>query len=360
MKLSIKAIFKRVSDIKKNIFFNSRTDLSYVVENKDWAVSYVGKKVVEGLKKAKFENARITTTALGIRGQIVHFGSLHSLVTEKGFKGVHSSNKIVLTWFHFVPEYKSNKNVFLLQERLKIVHTSCNITKQKIIDFGVDQGKIVMIPLGVDLNLFKPTFSDLKEKIRDTVGIPKGSLVIGSFQKDGNGWGEGLEPKLIKGPDVFVKVVRELSKDYPVFVLLVGPSRGYVKKELEKNNIAYKSIGYVENFNEVANYYKALDLYLVTSRIEGGPQAILESMASGVPLVSTKVGMAVDVIIDGENGFLAEVESISQIVQKAKLVIEDQALRERLVKNALETVKDYSWENINQRYLDEIYLKLIN
>ena len=359
MKLPIKTILKKALDAQKNIFSNSRTDLSYVVESKDWAVSYVGKKIVEGLKKAKFANTRTTTTALGIRGQIIHFGSLHTLATEKSFKKINSSNRIVLTWFHFVDQDKSNKHVFSHQERLKFIHTSCHITKKKILDFGIEPSKVVTIPLGVDLSLFYPADLDIKREAKNILGIPKDSLVIGSFQKDGVGWGEGTEPKLIKGPDIFVKAVRELAKNYPVFVLLVGPSRGYVKKELEKNNIAYKSIGYLENFNEVANLYKALDLYLVTSRIEGGPQAILESMASGVPLVSTKVGMAPDVIIDGENGFLTQVEDVEEIVKKARMVLDNQNLREKIATNALATVKDYSWENISQRYLNEIYLKLI-
>ena len=47
-----------------------------------------------------------------------------------------------------------------------------------------------------------------------------------------------------------------------------------------------------------------LDLYLVSSREEGGPKAIVESMASGVPLVTTNVGMANDFVIDQVNGGL--------------------------------------------------------
>ncbi|MEK7104002.1 MAG: glycosyltransferase family 4 protein [Patescibacteria group bacterium] len=359
MKFPVKILLKKIFDIQKNVLLNERMDLSYVVESKDWAVSYVGKKIVEGLKKINFKNVRTTISALGLRGQIVHFGSLHTLATENGLKKVHHSNKIVLTWFHFIPEDLSNKKVFLNQERIKIIHTSCNITKKKILDFGIDERKVVMIPLGIDLSLFGLVSSEIKEKTRDFLGIPRNSLVIGSFQKDGVGWGEGNEPKLIKGPDIFIEAVSQLSKNYPVFVLLVGPSRGYVKKMLSSRGIPYKSIGYVENFNEVASFYKALDLYLVTSRIEGGPQAILEAMASGVPLVSTKVGMAPDVIIEGENGFLVEVEDVGQIVQKAKLIIENQSLKQKLTENALKTAKDYSWENISQRYLEEIYLKII-
>ncbi|MDD5433768.1 MAG: glycosyltransferase family 4 protein [Candidatus Pacebacteria bacterium] len=356
--MPIRHIFKKILDIQKNVFSNSRTDLSYVVESKDWAISYVGKKIVEGLKETQFGNIRVTTSALGLKRQIVHFGSLHTLATDKGFKKVHSSNKIVLTWFHFVDGEESNKKVFINQERLQFIHTACNITKQKILDFGIGPSKVVMIPLGVDLRLFSLAAFEAKQKIRMDLGIPQSSFVIGSFQKDGVGWGDGREPKLIKGPDIFVKAVEKIASNFPVFVLLTGPARGYVKAELNKRKIPYKSIGYLDNFEDVAKYYKVLDLYIVASRIEGGPQAILESMASGVPLISTKVGMAPDVIIDGENGFLTDVEDIGQIVQKAKLIIENQNLRQKIIANGLKTAKDYSWAKISQKYLKEIYLKL--
>jgi len=358
MRFPIKKIINKCVAIKDNILSNKKYKLSYVVEGKDWAISYVGRAIVDGLKKIKFENVRVTTTALGIKNQIVHFGSLHTCVTAKGFKKIHPSNKIVLTWLHFVSAYNGNKNVLLNQKRIKIIHVPCNITKQRVLDFGIDPSKIVMIPLGVDLNLFHPAIAGEKEKIRDALGIPKDAFVIGSFQKDGVGWGEGMAPKMVKGPDVFIKAVSKLSKIHPVFVLLVGPARGYVKQGLSENGVKFKSVGYVEDFKEVANFYHALDLYLVTSRAEGGPQAVLEAMASGVPLVSTKVGVAPDIITNGENGFLAEIEDVGQIVQNAKLIIESHSLQQKLIESSLSKVKDYSWEKINQRYLNEIYLKI--
>ena len=70
-------------------------------------------------------------------------------------------------------------------------------------------------------------------------GIKKNEIVIGSFQKDGQGWAEGYIPKLIKGPDLFVKSVEIISKEVPIVVLLTGPARGYVKKELSKRKIKF-------------------------------------------------------------------------------------------------------------------------
>jgi glycosyltransferase involved in cell wall biosynthesis len=54
---------------------------------------------------------------------------------------------------------------------------------------------------------------------------------------------------------------------------------------------------------------------LVTSRDEGGPRAVLEAMAVGVPLVTTRVGQAMDLVRHGQNGWLVEVEDVDGLVE---------------------------------------------
>jgi len=350
---------KVLKDIVLNFFSNSKYKLSYIVEIANWSIKWDGEYITRNLNKLNLIKSRTTTTYLGIGNQIIHFGSVHTFLKEKGFCQPHKSNKLVLTWFHFVPQDKRNKNIFKAQKYLDVIHTSCNITKSNLIDLGVDPKKIVVIPLGVDLSLFKPVSFKEKQKIKKQLGIPPDKIVIGSFQKDGVGWEEGLKPKLIKGPDIFVKVVEKLAKEYPIFVLLVGPARGYIKRELEKRNISYKSISYLENLEKIALYYQVLDLYLITSRIEGGPKQILEAWASGIPVVSTKVGMIPDIAKDREDILLAEIENVTQLAENCQKIIEDQQLKERINKNGLEKVKDYSWGKIAQRYYQEIYSKLI-
>ncbi len=151
--------------------------------------------------------------------------------------------------------------------------------------------------------------------MREELGIPQSAFVVGSFQKDGVGWEEGLEPKLIKGPDVFLSTIEKLKKDVgDLFVLLSGPSRGYVKRGLEKMQVPYKHM-YIKSYPDVAKLFQTLDVYLVASRQEGGPKAILESMASGVPLVTTRVGQAMDMVKHGENGWMADVEDSESLAR---------------------------------------------
>jgi len=352
-------ILDKLFSIADNILSGGKYQLSYVTETKDWVIRQIGRKIIYCLNRLGLARARITTAHFGIREQIIHFGSVNTLLSLRGFKNPHKSNKIVLTWFHVVPDNPRIEFIKKVQGFVDIIHTASTITENKLRELGIPKEKIVIIPLGVDLNLFKPVSEKQKQQIKKKLGLPLNKIVIGSFQKDGVGWGEGLEPKLIKGPDIFVKAVEELSISYPIFVLLVGPARGYVKSNLEKRNIPYKSIGYIRNFREMGKYYKVLDLYLITSRIEGGPKQILETWASGIPVVSTKVGMVPDIARNGDNILLADVENINQLVDKTKNIIKNEELRKKIITSGLKTVQDYSWEKIAKRYFREIYSKLL-
>lgn len=359
---------KVISDIIKNTAMtfkpglknaNRHNMLFYIVEGADWSIKWDGKYITENLNSAGLMKANISLTHMGVRNQIVHFGSLNTFLTDNGFKKPHRSNKVITTCFHLVPNDQRLKLINEANKHVMFFHTSCNFTKMELINHGADPQKIITIPLGVDLSLFRSASPEKKQEVKKQLGIPRDKIVIGSFQKDGVGWGNGTKPKLIKGPDIFIKTVAKMAVNCPVFVLLTGPARGYIKDGLEKANIPYKSIGYLEKLSDLAQYYHALDLYLVTSRIEGGPKQILESWASGVPLVSTKTGMATDVIKDGKNGFLADVEDIISLADKAEKILNDVELKHRFIKNGLKTVKDYSWQNITDQYYEKLYSKLI-
>ena len=158
--------------------------------------------------------------------------------------------------------------------------------------------------------------------------------ILGSFQKDGEGWGEGLEPKLVKGPDTFLEMVRILKGSVPeLFVLLSGPARGYVKKGLGELKIPYKHV-YLENYPEISQLYQCLDLYIIASRQEGGPKAILESMACRVPLVTTRVGQAMDLVKHEENGLMVEPEDSEALAFYAVKVLSDSTLRNCMTEKA--------------------------
>ena len=179
-----------------------------------------------------------------------------------------------------------------------------------ILETGIAPEKLHRIPIGIDVDTFHPRTAEERAEARQALGLPRTAFVVGSFQKDGVGWNEGLEPKLIKGPDVLLDVVELLRELVPeVFVLITGPARGYVKAGLTRLGIPYHH-ELLPDVDALPQAYDAIDVCLVTSRDEGGPRAVLEAMATGVPLVTTRVGQASDLVHHEENGWMVEIDDV--------------------------------------------------
>lgn len=321
----------------------SKADVFYIVENADWSIKDDGKSIKTFCKM----KVRITISHWGIRNAVVHFGSINTFLTTKRCHIPHQSNRIIVTWFHVTPGDIRNTEYFEYDKYVDCIHTSCSITKNKLIDLGIKECKITVIPLGVDTNLFEFNYDNAKKNDSSIV-------YIGSFQKDGEGWGKGIKPKLVKGPDILLNVLEYLKKNtsLKIEMVLTGPSRGFVINGLEELKIPY-SHSYLKNPSEVSPYYKKINYYLVCSREEGGPKSILESMATGIPIISSNVGMAPDIIISGENGFI--VDSVQSYAEIIHLLESDSELRFKIIHNARLTAEKFSWKNVTKQYERELY-----
>ena len=339
-----------ISDYAGNLTTDAK--LNYITEPRDWAIKEVGRDLIT--RNNHRIKGRITTTPRGLKNKIIHFGSVNT------FSVPHDSNRCVMSWYHITRNDENLKNIKEIGKHLEILHTTNKITRNAFLNMGVNEDKIVTIPLGVDLNLFHPT-SEVEGywELRDKYGLPPDAKIIGSFQKDGNGWGEGREPKWVKNPQMFIEVIKSLHRQYDgkIFVLLLGAARGYVKKQLSEHGIPFKHV-YLTNFKEVAKYYQVLDLYLVTSRSEGMPKAILESMASGIPLISTKVGIAPEIISHGVNGLLCDIDDTKVMTYYALDILNREQFASSLRYEGLKTAKRFSWDIIADRFYNEIYLRL--
>jgi len=345
--LSLLSLFIKESLL--NYFSSSK--IFYISDRSDWVIKDIGNALYNYLPDHQI---KVTNVYLGIRNSIVHYGSITSFLTSKRIKSPHKSNKIIVSWFHVLD---GDKRVELLYKVIPIVdiwHTASHLTKQKMIQIGIPIERIIVIPLGIDTTQFMPVSREKKINYQKKFSVPDGAIVLGSFQKDGCGWNAGLEPKLEKGPDIFCDIVEQLSKKYNIYVLLTGPSRGYVKKRLNFAKIPFHH-DYLDNPVNITKYFQAIDLYLVCSREEGGPKAILESLACGVPLVSTKVGMASDVITHGENGFLADIEDFDELYILSKKIIDSPLLAKKFSLNGVTSIQKYNWKIISNDYAKYLY-----
>jgi len=343
-----------------------KRNIYYVSDSSNWAFYWIANYLARDIYNQHRKKVHIVWDIRGLRNQIIHFGNRYAYLKDSQFSLVHPSNKIFLTWLHGDPSDPNPQMQFILSVLPKAsnyvekIVVSCNITTKTLLNLGIPNDKLLKIPLGVDLSIFSPPKIQARQESRSRIGIPVDALCIGSFQKDGIGFGEGTEPKMIKGPDIFLEVMANLAKRYNnILVLLTGPARGYVKKELEKLGIPYLH-NFLSNYHDLVPYYQTLDLYIISSRCEGGPLSLLESWATGVPIVSTRVGMPADLIRHRANGMIADIEDVQALTGHAIELIENKALRDRCIQNGLEEVRKYDWPLISEAYYKKLYSPLVD
>ena len=168
-----------------------------------------------------------------------------------------------------------------------------------------------LIPYVIDIETFKhlPSDDQTLESLRKEWAIPSGTYIIGSFQRDTEG-SDLRSPKLVKGPDVLAEVLLGLRRRKLHFhVLLAGPRRHWLIGRLKQEEIPFTYVGADVTTDDVRvnslpratlnALYNLIDLYIVASRSEGGPHAIMEAAAAKCKVISTPVGIAADILEPG-------------------------------------------------------------
>lgn len=162
-----------------------------------------------------------------------------------------------------------------------------------------------------------------------------------------------------------------IAKDYKTAIRAVSILRRY------NNNFIYQIIGYgieecnirnwidefsaqdyieivinPENLNE---YYKAADIYLMTSIFEGLSNTVMEAMSFSLPLIITDVGDNDMLVVDGENGYLCDVGDVIQISERLEVLLNSYEKRIKLGLKSYEILsKNYSYEKFQRNYFDFI------
>jgi len=203
------------------------------------------------------------------------------------------SKKVVLTVHHLVPEKMTQEkiNEFLFRDQFVDCYHVPNKNTKELIS-NLTSKPISVISYWYDEKKWYPLD---RESCRNDLKISQDDFVIGSFQRDTEG-SDLITPKLEKGPDVFCDFVERKNKDN-IHVLLGGFRRQYVINRLKKSKIrfSYFEMAPIETLRKM---YAACDLYVISSRYEGGPQSVLEASAMKIPIVSTDVGIVSNILSD--------------------------------------------------------------
>jgi glycosyltransferase involved in cell wall biosynthesis len=284
----------------------------------DWVLAYEARQLARTARSLGVELGPESWLKGVDRQSIFHLSQFTLLLHDFEKRG----NRLGFAYFHGRPGTPGMPEFDACFETMRRRHSEIDrvqVTNENmealVLETGLAPEKVHRIPIGIDVESFSFGSAAERAAARVALDLPESAFVVGSFQKDGVGWGDGLEPKLIKGPDVLLAVAERLAERIDeLWVLVTGPSRGYVIAGLERFGISYRH-HLLPSVEAVAQAYHAIDVCLVTSRDEGGPRAALEAMATGVPLVTTRVGQAADLVRHGENGWLAEIDDVEALAE---------------------------------------------
>lgn len=282
--------------------------------------------------------------------QIIHChtpvgGALTRFAAKKARK---NGTKVIYTahGFHFF-KGAPLQNWFLYYpiEHWLAKHTDCLITiNDEDYDRAKRKFKVKRVEkvngVGIDLNKFRPQTKGIKLELRKEYNYTNDDFImifVGELNTNKN------QKQLINSMDL-------LKEELPNLKLLLvgdGPLRESYEaliKELRLENIV-KLLGYRK---DIPNLMALADLALSSSRREGLPVNVMEAMAAGLPLIVTDVRGNRDLVRDGENGYVVEIDKPECFADAIRWLYNSEDLRRDFGKRSLELIEIYSLPNILQ------------
>ncbi len=235
------------------------------------------------------------------------------------------------TWF-IRPWYKA------IYTQADYVQTISNFLKNRAAKYGY-QGKIEVVPNGVNFNHFNSVSSGETEGLREKIGLrPEDKVLVTSS-------------RLVKknALDILIKSIKDLE----VKLLILGSGKQESKLKALTQELGLKDkvlfLGYITH-QDLPRYLKLADIFVRPSRSEGLGTAFLEAMAAGLPIIATKVGGIPDFLQDGQTGLFCAVNNPRDLRDKIQLLLTDNQSREKLINQGQNLVAEkYSWQSAAER-----------
>jgi glycosyltransferase involved in cell wall biosynthesis len=223
--------------------------------------------------------------------------------------------------------------------RLDAVIAVSTALRQELLEHGFPPERIVSIPNGVNTTYFSPGDRASREE-----GEAPVILFIGNFTRP-------------KGADILLRALALLRGrqgggiTWRLDLLGDGPDRSALRGLAEDLGIA-ASVRFMGLRSDVRDRMRDAALMVLPSRSEGLSNVLLEAMACGLPVVSTRVSGSVDVVEDSVNGLLVEPERPEELAGAIQLLLQDRALAQRLGRQARATVLEkYSLDTVAEQYI---------
>jgi glycosyltransferase EpsD len=247
--------------------------------------------------------------------------------------------------FHF---YKGasflNWLVFYPVEKIASKWADCLITINRedyelALNRGFKSHEIVYIPgVGVDLGRFTPVDSCAISKIRAEYGYCDDDfLLLYAAELNRN-----------KHQDLLIRSVAEIAREVPTVRLLLageGPLMQDYKSLAAELGVS-KHVDFVGYRNDIHRIVPMCDVIVASSYREGLPVNVMEAMACGKPIIATRNRGHVELVRQGENGFLVEPDDYLSLAEYALSLFKDPDLRVGMGKKSYELVEPFSLSNV--------------
>jgi len=237
---------------------------------------------------------------------------------------------------------------YAMKRSTTVIALNNTMKKSIIAKAGVDEGKVVVVPNGVDTEFFRPGIPVDNATERFGLGGRRVVLFVGRVT-----YGKGVH--------ILLKAFSMLATRYPHLKLVVtGPLSdrfgeegisgyarmlmAYAKRLLPKDS--YVFTGAVDR-DTLRRLYSTAYVCVLPSYFEAFGMVLIEAMASGCPVIGSNAGGIPDIVVNGYTGLLFRRGDSTDLASKLETLLEDENLRNTMSANARRyAVENFSWQSI--------------
>ncbi len=275
------------------------------------------------------------------------------------FKLFYKQVPLILTLQEGDPIPYIKKKVRFVWPLFKLLFRKASIIQtisKYLADFAIEMGAtcpVVIVPNAVSVEVFTEKFP---KKELDEISL--------RFKKDQGDIFLITTSRLVVKNAIgdIIESLCYLPERVKFLVLGVGYQEKELKEKVEKLGVGHRVhfLGYVPH-KEMPKYLKISDIFIRPSLSEGFGNSFIEAMAASIPVIATPVGGIVDFLKDGETGLFCKVSNPKDIACKVEMYLNDEELKNRIVKNALRMViEQYDWNLIVKKMKEDVFNKISN
>ena len=216
--------------------------------------------------------------------------------------------------------------------------------KQVVMDReGIEESRIEVVYNGIDL---QDDSSGLQETTRQELGFDSDHLIVGMVANYN---------RPVKGVANFLDAVPAITSAVPSarFLFVGGGDEEHSLREKARTLGIEPYIVFAGYRKNIDRYYEIMDISVLTSFSEGFSLTLLESMGYGIPIVATRVGGNLELVVDGETGYLVPLKNQEILVDRIVRLLSNPDLRRSMGKKGRLRVEQYfQMRDVAVRYLD--------